>query len=108
MGWENEKVIISLVIVMLLVALTLSIKSLYDNIHTNYKGSNQSAQNEKFKQKKKNKYKMPEINVLSQQFSENFMNSDVRNHYMHVSKGMDKRKVETYFGDSEKQYKLLI
>ena len=102
MGWGNEKVIISLVIVMLLVALTLSIKSLYDNIHTNYKGSNQSAQNEKFKQEKKTKYKLPKINVLSQQFSENFMNSDVRNHYMHISKGMDKHKVETYFGDSEK------
>ncbi|MES3713292.1 hypothetical protein ABC762_06275 [Staphylococcus ureilyticus] len=97
-----KKVIISLVIVMLLVALTLSIKSLYDNIHTNYKGSNQSAQNEKFKQEKKTKYKLPKINVLSQQFSENFMNSDVRNHYMHISKGMDKHKVETYFGDSEK------
>lgn len=59
---------------MLLVALTLSIKSLYDTIHTNYKGSNQSAQNEKFKKKKIPKYKIPKINVLSQQFSENFMN----------------------------------
>lgn len=97
-----KKVIISLVIMLLLVALMLSIKSLYDNIHTNYKGSNQSAQNEKFKKEKKPKYKMPEINVLSHQFSENFMNSDVRNHYMHISKGMHKREVETYFGNSEK------
>lgn len=100
-GEKMKKVIVCLVLIMLLVALTLSIKSLYDTIHTNYKGSNQSAQNEKFKKEKNPKYKIPKINVLSQQFSENFMNSDVRNHYMHISKGMHKRKVETYFGDSE-------
>lgn len=43
----------------------------------------------------------PEIDVLSKDFSENFMNSDVRNEFYGLQKGMSRADIEKKFGSSE-------
>ncbi len=105
-GEKMKKIIISLVLIVLLVALVLSIKSLYETKQINYQSVNQPSQNNETKNKHNSQYPSPQIDVLSQAFSENFMNRDVRNQYMHISKGMSKSKVERYYGNSEEHLKI--
>src|SRR5699024_6761027 len=85
-----KKIIISLVLIVLLVALVLSIKSLYETKQINYQSVNQPSQNNETKNKHNSQYPSPQIDVLSQEFSENFMNRDDRHQYMHISKSMNK------------------
>src|SRR5699024_8902396 len=97
-----KKIVIGIVLAFLLIALIVAGTFLYQSINSDYKGSNYNAE-KKDSKKERNNGTPPKIDVLSQQFSTEFMNNDVRHGYHKVKKGEHKDSVEEKFGESQKE-----
>ncbi|ALM56973.1 hypothetical protein [Staphylococcus equorum] len=95
-----KKIIISIILALLVIALIVAGTFLYQSLNSNYKGTKQVSQSNEHNKEKSNGH-TPKIDVLAQQFSTDFMNSDTRHGYYKVSKGMHKDKIEAEFGKSE-------
>lgn len=93
-------VLISTVIILLLISvLSYGVYKVY-TIYNSSDSSKLTNSNERAQQTNSQR-NGPTINVLSDNFSSNFMNEDKRNGYGEINIGMNKSEVESKFGGSE-------
>lgn len=99
-----KNIIIGMVLAVLLIGLGVGGYVAYDS-YSNSHGNNLSGKEKgnlnNNSSNNKDHNVTSNIDVLSDQFSSDFMKSDVRNHFYELTKGMSKEQVEEKFGKSE-------